>query len=104
MKDVLPTKKWIDLSKANPNDEDEDLKEENEEIIQVTEESKSLIDTQTGLTYCAGSEEMYLEILKTYLSQRDKYMFGMREYYEKKDWDNYAILVHALKYIVKYRQ
>ena len=97
LKDVLPTKKWIDLSKANPNDEDEDLKEENEEIIQVTEESKSLIDTQTGLTYCAGSEEMYLEILKTYLSQRDKYMFGMREYYEKKDWDNYAILVHALK-------
>lgn len=97
LKDVLPTKKWIDLSKSDSSEEDEDLKEENEEIIQETGDSKSLIDTQTGLTYCAGSEEMYLEILKTYLSQRDKYMFGMREYYEKKDWDNYAILVHALK-------
>lgn len=97
LKNVLSKKKWIDLSKENSDTEETNSEDENKEIVQSADEKIPLIDTQTGLTYCAGSEEMYLEILETYLSQRDKYMFGMREYYEKKDWDNFAILVHALK-------
>lgn len=96
LKHALPADMWIDLSPNDSEHKDAAL-EENVEIVQASEKKTPLIDTQTGLTYCAGSEEMYLEILKTYLSQRDKYMFGMREYYEKKDWDNFAILVHALK-------
>lgn len=55
----------------------------------------SFLDTETGLTYCAGEEEFYQEMLMSYLSNDKRQDLG--EAFEKEDVDNYRILVHALK-------
>lgn len=53
------------------------------------------LDWQTGLMYAAGNEELYIEILKEYIS--DDKSIELEELLKAKDWDNYRILVHALK-------
>lgn len=58
-------------------------------------EKITFLDTETGLTYCAGSEELYLEVLETYL-EGDRYE-ELQKFFKEKDWENYRIGVHALK-------
>lgn len=58
-------------------------------------EKLDFLDTDTGLLYCAESEEVYRETLKTYLRVRKDDELAVL--YEKKDWKNYRIEVHAVK-------
>lgn len=58
-------------------------------------ERLSFLDTETGMMYCCDSEEFYLEIINTYLSERKT--DSIRQYFEAEDYDNYRIQVHALK-------
>ncbi len=53
------------------------------------------IDARAGVSYCAGSEAIYREVLQSYAlgKLRDEIV----DYYEKEDWRNYGIKVHALK-------
>ena len=53
------------------------------------------LDARAGVGYCAGSEAIYKEVLQSYAvgKLRDEIV----EYYEKEDWKNYCIKVHALK-------
>ncbi|MBQ9764688.1 MAG: response regulator [Lachnospiraceae bacterium] len=53
------------------------------------------LNTEIGMTYCCDDEEFYREVLNTYLDT-NKYQ-EINESYEKQDWENYRILVHALK-------
>jgi response regulator RpfG family c-di-GMP phosphodiesterase/signal transduction histidine kinase/HPt (histidine-containing phosphotransfer) domain-containing protein len=53
------------------------------------------LDTQTGMAYCCDSEEFYAEMLGAYLQGQKE--DDIRKAYNEKDWDNYRILVHALK-------
>lgn len=55
------------------------------------------IDQKAGLIYCGGSEEMYHVILDTFRKQKDRYHNGLKGYFAKNDWKNYAILTHSLK-------
>lgn len=55
----------------------------------------SFLDTATGLIYCCNSEDFYKEMLNSYLST-NKYE-EMKQRYQEENWDNYRILVHALK-------
>lgn len=54
-----------------------------------------VLDTTTGLSYCCNSEEFYREMLLAYLDNQK--LDSIREAYQKEDWENYRILVHALK-------
>lgn len=64
----------------------------------VVEEKKGrYIDRKTGIAYCNDNETMYEEILKVYHEQGQKYQMDLKEFYEKKDWKSYEILVHAIK-------
>jgi signal transduction histidine kinase/CheY-like chemotaxis protein/HPt (histidine-containing phosphotransfer) domain-containing protein len=55
----------------------------------------SFLDTEKGLAYCGGSEDVYREILESYVdTTRDS---DLQQFYETRDWDNYRIQVHALK-------
>lgn len=63
----------------------------------VSQKEEGRIDRTLGVSYCDGNEEMYLEILKVYYEQSEKYRKDLREFYEKRDWKSYEILVHALK-------
>lgn len=59
------------------------------------EERFSFLDTAAGMKYCCGSEEFYIEMMNTYLTngrQED-----IERYYAEEDWENYRIQVHALK-------
>lgn len=55
------------------------------------------MDTGLGLTYFGGNEEDYLEIVKSFCEEFSLKYRQIGEAYEKKDWKNYVILVHALK-------
>ena len=67
--------------------------EADKDIIQCLEEIPEL-DVNTGLTYCMD-KDFYKDMLKEYI-QSEK-TASIEQYFESKDWDNYRILVHALK-------
>lgn len=59
------------------------------------EQLHTILDTATGMAYCCDSEEFYEEMLLAYLDNQ-KYD-SIEEAYQKEDWNNYRISVHALK-------
>ena len=55
------------------------------------------IDMATALTYCGGDMNDYIDLVRVYLSTSGKTYNDIADFYERKDWKNYGILVHALK-------
>ncbi len=55
------------------------------------------INKENGLKFCMDSEEFYNEILEAFISQAEKFLTQLGDFYEKKDWANYAIIAHSLK-------
>lgn len=53
------------------------------------------LDTETGLMYCADSEDVYLEILDEYLS--DDKRPELTEFFDSKNWERYRISAHSVK-------
>ena len=54
------------------------------------------LDVEKGMLYCGGKEE-YLSILEAYYEERYESWQLLDELFEKHDWKNYTIKVHALK-------
>ncbi len=73
--------------------------------VNYTEEGKSnqdsinasLINKESAMPYCCNNEEFFGEMLKIYHEQGQKYKKQLPEYYEQRDWTNYAVIVHAIK-------
>ena len=103
----LPADKIEKISESG----DPSSEEENNSEVQVKEESRektvgtdpldrlraSGIDTETGLKNAQGDREFYLDILREYVTEYADHSAKLREYYDKKDWDDYSVLVHAVK-------
>lgn len=53
------------------------------------------MDKETALMYCGGDEEFLKEMYEMYLDADKR--TEIQDAYEKKNWADYAILVHALK-------
>lgn len=53
------------------------------------------LDAAAGLHYCMNNKDLYLKILKAYLSPKPYELLTTS--YENQDWKNYQIQVHALK-------
>lgn len=68
-----------------------------EDKIEKADANRVLIDKELGLSYSADSEEIYVEMLDIFCTMKDEKKQQMIEYFENKDWENYTILVHALK-------
>lgn len=68
-----------------------------EDIHTSGEEVAKMIDKDSAMIYCCNSDEMYYEMLKVYLTQAQKYVEKLPLCYEQRDWENYAIMVHAIK-------
>lgn len=81
------------ILKADAGNETEKKGKEEQEVSIL--EKLDFLDTKTGLSYCCDSEEFYLEMLNTYHGN-GRYD-SLKELYEKQDWKNYQIQVHALK-------
>lgn len=61
----------------------------------VMKQLGEFLDTAQALKYCCDSEDLYLEILHTYLDE-DKTQI-LLQYMNENDLENYRIQVHALK-------
>lgn len=55
-----------------------------------------IINRANGIAYCGG-EEGYIEIVQSCIEGCRDNVDEMEEAYQKEDWKNYTILVHALK-------
>ena len=56
---------------------------------------ETILDIETGMTYCMNDEDFYMEMITDY-KVGDK-TAKMQAYFEAEDWKNYQILVHTLK-------
>lgn len=55
----------------------------------------SVLEKETGLTYCCGSEEFYREMLGSYLENNK--LQQIETCFTEENWEDYRIAVHALK-------
>lgn len=55
------------------------------------------INVGVGLDYCGGEEGFYREMLQMFYEQAQEKRTEIISFYERTDWVNYAIKVHALK-------
>lgn len=58
---------------------------------------KAGIHTITGLQYCLNSTEFYDELLVKFASDADRKQEEISSFFQQQDWENYRIMVHALK-------
>ena len=54
------------------------------------------LDVRQGLLYCGGKQQ-YLDILKMYYEQATEKLQELETLYDKQNWKDYTIKVHALK-------
>ena len=55
------------------------------------------IDFETGLMYSQGDEDLYVTLLKEFVLGYDEKVKSLKEFYEANDYENYGIVIHALK-------
>ena len=83
----LPEDKLIFQEKK----EAQEIKESKEDAFAVGD-----LDVENGILYCGGKEE-YLQILEAFYEEKEECSGNLSELFEKQDWANYTIKVHALK-------
>ena len=92
------------LMRHLPKDKIEIVKEE--ALSEIEEETKKEglellsaadIDVSTGLRYCQNDENFYRVVLAEYANSADEKTENLQNSFDKEDWKNYAVYVHALK-------
>lgn len=73
------------------DDDGADTKEE-----EAKKEDLVHIDREIGLQYCLD-DELYHQVLESYLEQGQEYKLQLPAYYESKAWHEYAVTAHAIK-------
>ncbi|MBQ9142562.1 MAG: response regulator [Lachnospiraceae bacterium] len=63
----------------------------------VIGERLAMFNTDVGMMYTGGVEEIYLDILDSYVQKGASKCLHIKSLFEQKDWKNYVIEVHALK-------
>lgn len=85
------------ISEDKVTSSQEESRHDNDNIEMEKKTSKSLINTETGLKYCAGSTEFYREMLGLFCSGYDERVANITEAFQSEDWTTYTVLVHGLK-------
>ena len=94
LKRNLPAEKLVFQAKPEAEAVEEKTRKEKEEF------AVGSLDVQQGMLYCGGKEE-YLNILAAYYEERHENRRLLEELFERHDWKNYTIKVHALKSIMQ---
>ena len=55
------------------------------------------LNVTEGIMYSGGEEEFYLEIVTDYANSVEEKCESLQSFKDKKDWENYRILVHSIK-------
>ncbi|MCR5145317.1 MAG: response regulator [Lachnospiraceae bacterium] len=82
------------LENGDPVDYKQDEKEISEKDGEIV---GSLIDLEVALEYSAGDMGMYDMIAQSFLEEIDEKIAALCSFFEKSDYDNYRIEVHAIK-------
>ena len=92
-------KTWLpkELMQNSAESEPETSHEASEYGGEETYVENELFSTKLGISYLGGNAEIYFEILEKYADKGPKKLEEIKNLYEKKDWANYVIEVHALK-------
>ncbi len=56
-----------------------------------------ILNKEKGLSYCAGLEDLYVEILETYIEKGHQYVQELDTYFSEENWKEYARVSHTLK-------
>ncbi|MGN0674553.1 MAG: ATP-binding protein [Oscillospiraceae bacterium] len=72
-------------------------KTDRRKAVKQNYESSPMFDPDKGLSYTGGDDSAYREILALYIKKGEEKRKYIDELFEKKDWKNYIIEVHALK-------
>jgi len=67
-----------------------------EKMEEKKEEVLLHIDRAIGLQYCLD-DELYRQVLESYLEQGQEYKEQLPSYYKAKAWHDYAVVAHAIK-------
>lgn len=59
------------------------------------------IHTRSGIEYCRGDKEFYVELLTKFARDAKRKETEINHFFEEEDFENYGILVHALKSTAK---
>ncbi len=59
------------------------------------------IHTDAGIQYCGGDKDFYVELLTKFAKDSKRKGADISQYFQQQDWQNYTILVHALKSTAK---
>lgn len=103
------------LRKVLPSSSFRYVDEEERKTLNTSEEAKAAeslgdkidrlegeeLRTASGIQYCSGDREFYVELLTKFATDQRKKAAEIHGFYQKEDWKNYQILVHALKSTAK---
>ena len=56
-----------------------------------------VIDQESALVYSGGDRNLYLTILEVFRQEKDENKQKLDGFLQAEDWNNYEIIVHALK-------
>lgn len=73
------------------------LVEDNERKTEKDGVRMELLDRELGLRNCGNMEELYEQVLQMYCENGQQNLKDLSEYYTQQNWENYAILTHAIK-------
>ncbi len=63
----------------------------------IVNENRDIIIREKGLEYCLGDNDLYTDLICTFYNQGPENIDKLNKYLFEEDYDNYRILVHALK-------
>ena len=88
------TEEDIEVFEFNPEGEDEAVS--NSEVS--VDKARALgLNVEEGISFAAGDEGFYLEILKDYAHDAEEKCSKLDAFVQSRDWKNYKILVHSIK-------
>lgn len=86
------------IIKENEEEKSEISREEVYGEVSLTERLKDCdIDSEAGLNYCLQDAEFYSTLLLQFASEAAEKIPSLKKYYDEKDWNNYEIIIHAVK-------
>ena len=78
------------------SDEDDKRKRDLSSLLPAWLVKSNVIDAAEGLKNCS-TEDVYMIVLETFREVIGENADEIEDYYQKEDWENYTVKVHALK-------
>lgn len=89
--------KLADTKKQEEGTSAGQMLDEHAEEDKISRIERAGIHTQSGIQYCNGDKEFYVELLTKFAKDAKRKKTEINNFFKQEDWGNYAILVHALK-------